>query len=190
MDINIGHQELPEFTLGQAFLVYKAPDTREVLVTKHRVENHRILPGAYVEPPAFIENKHAYWLQPGDVYRDNRTYVFTTPPKKQTLVYTGTFAKGVRPHLNGRVPQYMWALREGSLHVWRFRRHKDDYILLSPRLWNVSDDGSVCIGSMPRPKLRDGRKVVDDFWGSAFSHPSTHKHEWKGRLSTWLKSSK
>lgn len=185
MDLQVEHRNLPDLNLEQAFLVYQASKGGEALVTQHRVKDHRVLPGGFVEPPAFIPQPHAYWFQPGDVYRDNRTYVFITPAVRRRVYY----AKGVVDKTSGRRehhPQYMWAVRDGSLHVWRFRRHGNDYILLSPRLWNVNEVGSVCLGTVPPPKLSEGRKAMEDFWESAFSHPLAHKHEWKGRLSEWL----
>jgi len=189
MDINIEHRSPPDFELQQAFLVYKSTSDSRVVVTRNQIKDHRVLPGGFVEPPEFIANRHKYWIQPGDVYRDNKTYVFMTPPRRVTQHFSGGAGRKVKVWSETeRHPQYMWAVQDGNLYVWRFRKHKDDYMLLSPRLWNVSENGHVCAGTMPKPDITKGRKAMEDFWESAFSHALTQTHNWKGRLSTWLAS--
>ena len=186
MDIEVDCRESPDLELTTAFLVYRAG--QQCVVTRHRVRGQRVLPGNFVEPPEFIGGRHrTHWFQEGDVYRDNKVYVFRTPACRRKVYY----AKNVEGVTSGRLeyhPQYLWAVGDGSLHVWRYSLRNGEYYLRPPQLWNVSEGGHVCTGSMPRPKLADGRKAMEDFWGSAFSHPVPNTNKWKGRLSEWVKS--
>jgi len=186
MDVTIEANDPPELELQQAYLVYGSGQGHS-LVTHHRVQDNRVLPGRMVERPAFIGNRHSYWFQAGDIYRSHKVYIFTTPAQVKVQHFSSNRRVWSEEE---RHPQYMWAVGDGNLHVWRFRRYKDDYILLSPRLWNVSDNGSVCTGSMPKPKLSDGRKAMEDFWGSAFSHSASTNNKYKQRLSKWIANGK
>jgi PRTRC genetic system protein B len=123
------------------------------------------------------------FLPPHVLCRMPGTIVWWTPPCVRRLCYgdqQGEFSQlhGYEVHL----PAFVWRLTNGRTLAIRAvagtdRPSPDTALAVAP-VWNVYDDGGVCLGSMRAPH-RDAVECigewVDGFWGSAFTHPNANR---------------
>jgi PRTRC genetic system protein B len=109
--------------------------------------------------------------------KGDQSLVWWTPRRRRQMFYRNAEKKGAR--LDGRVfpqPALVWRVNRGSLSIRALmadERPRGGTRLAFAPFWNLSSNGSVCLGSMRHP---DGASVSSieaweqGFYESAFTH--------------------
>jgi PRTRC genetic system protein B len=109
-----------------------------------------------------------------------------TPAQRRQMFYQ--HSEGKAADLNGRIfpqPPLVWRVADGQLRIRALTENKRPYaktkLTVAP-YWNLSDNGTVCTGSMRRPGSASVAAISDwerGFYESAFTHANV------GRLTRY-----
>jgi PRTRC genetic system protein B len=114
--------------------------------------------------------------------RTRAAITWWTPTRVRPMFFSD---KAERPHLTGKLfphPPLVFRATEGGLSVWALsgnQRPTEATPLHFAPYWNVSSNGSVCLGDAQRPQTLSVNTLAsweEGFFGSYFSHPNTNKH--------------
>jgi len=187
MQIQVAIGENHRFELREALLVYG--DRQRSFVTRHEVAKNidapPVLGPAQPLTLSFLESlvrslhgSCAAEILPETVLAKNdRMIVWWTPARRRQMFYES--ADGKCAALNGRVfpqPALVWRVDSGDLKIRALCESKRPMIgtkLAVAPFWNLSEDGSVCTGSMRRPDSASVASMPDwerGFYESAFTH--------------------
>ena len=187
MDIETAIGENYQFELKEALLIYHSRGT--CFVTKHDISQSEESPPALgpAQPLArsFVEalvrslggNALAEFLPDNIVAKGDRMIAWWTPERRRPMFYRNSEEKA--KHLNGKVfpqPPLVWHVWNGSLRIRALLENKrpaaDTKLAVAP-FWNLSSDGSVCIGSMRCPDSASVATITSleqGFYESNFTH--------------------
>ena len=187
MEIHLSIGQNHRFELHEALLVYR--DRQSSFITRHDVRAQKLGPPTLgpAQPLtlAFVESlmrslggSVAPEVLPKNVLaKGDRLIVWWTPEQRRQMFYEN--AEGKMADLNGGIfpqPPLVWKVASGELSIRAIsenKRPKATTTLAVAPFWNLSDDGSVCTGTMRRP---DGASVAAlpawerGFYESAFTH--------------------
>lgn len=187
--------ERKNFVLAKAILMYEnTVREREVFATVHDViregpepRQPKLGPGSLLAA-AFLHELYTRLGRPAKplllpenvlVYT-SELLIWWTPPRLHPMY----FSDGAEDRLNvdGRIcphPALLWKVQRGSLFLRALsdsvRPQAKTPLMVAP-YWNTqAGTGSVCEGSMPRPKETDLSNILEweeGFFNSRFTHPS------------------
>jgi PRTRC genetic system protein B len=187
MQVQIAIGENHRFELREALLVYR--DQRSSFITRHDVTAQKGAPPALgpAQPltVTFIESlvrtlggSAAAEVLPENVLaKGDRMIAWWTPARRRQMFYENS--EGKAAELNGRVfpqPPLVWKVANGELSIRAFavnKRPQSTTTLAVAPLWNLSDDGRVCTGTMRRPDSASVTAIPaweQGFYESAFTH--------------------
>jgi PRTRC genetic system protein B len=187
MQIHVSIGENHRFELREALLVYG--DRQKSFVTRHEVAFQKDAPPTLgpAQPltVAFVESlvRSLSGSSDGEVLPENvlakgdRMIAWWTPARRRQMFYQNSEGKAVE--LNGKVfpqPPLVWRVKNGDLTIRALvdnRRPGSATKLAVAPLWNLSDNGRVCTGSMRRPDGATVSSIVEwerGFYESAFTH--------------------
>lgn len=142
-------------------------------LTKRFIEDMLKSLGSQLEPEVLPDN----------VLCRTRSAITWWAPARRRPMFFSVLAE--RPHLNGAEfphPALVFQATEDELSVWALAENKRPVAstpLHFAPYWNVSKNGSVCLGSSKRPPSFsvDSLDVWEEgFFGSNFSHPNANRH--------------
>jgi PRTRC genetic system protein B len=187
MQIHISVGENHRFELREALLVYG--DRQKSFVTRHEVALQKDAPPTLgpAQPltTAFVESlvRSLSGSSEGEVLPENvlakgdRMIAWWTPARRRQMFYQNS--EGKAAELNGKVfpqPPLVWRVKNGDLTIRALvenRRPDSATKLAVAPLWNLSDNGRVCTGSMRRPDTATVSSIAEwerGFYESAFTH--------------------
>jgi len=187
MEIHLSIGQNHRFELAEALLVYR--DRQASFVARHDVLAHPSGPptlgAAQPLTLAFVESLmrslggavQAEVLPDNILAKGDRLIVWWTPERRRQMFYEN--ADGKATDLNGRVfpqPPLVWKVANGELSIRALtmnKRPKAATTLAVAPFWNLSDDGSVCAGTMRRPESATVAAIPaweQGFYESAFTH--------------------
>jgi PRTRC genetic system protein B len=187
MQVHVSIGENHRFELREALLVYG--DRQKSFVTRHEVTMQKDAPPTLgpAQPLtiAFVEalvrslsgSSAAEVLPENILAKSDRMIVWWTPPRRRQMFYESSEGKAAA--LNGRAfpqPPLVWRVDGGDLMIRALRENKRPQattkLAVAP-LWNLSDNGRVCTGSMRRPDNASVAAIPEwerGFYESAFTH--------------------
>jgi PRTRC genetic system protein B len=187
MQVQIAIGENHHFELREALLVYYG--NQRTFITKHEVFNQQntapALGPAQPLTVAFIESlvRSLGGGAAAEVFPDNilaksdRMVAWWTPAQRRQMFYQ--HPEGRAADLNGRIfpqPPLVWRVCDGQLKIRALtennRPEAKTKLAVAP-YWNLSDNGTVCTGSMRRPESASVAAISDwerGFYESAFTH--------------------
>jgi PRTRC genetic system protein B len=187
MQVHVSIGENHRFELREALLVYG--DRQKSFVTRHEVALQKDAPPTLgpAQPLtiAFVESlvrslsgSCAAEVLPENVLaKGERMIVWWTPQQRRQMFYESSEGKAAA--LNGRTfpqPPLVWRVDGGDLMIRALTENKRPQTMtklaVAP-LWNLSDNGRVCTGSMRRPDSASVAAIPDwerGFYESAFTH--------------------
>jgi PRTRC genetic system protein B len=187
MQIQVSIGENHRFELREALLVYG--DRQKSFVTRHDITLQKDAPPTLgpAQPltVSFVESlvrslsgSCAAELLPENILaKGDRMIAWWTPARRRQMFYQNS--EGKVAELNGRVfsqPPLVWQVHSGDLMIRALTENKrpqsSTKLAVAP-LWNLSDNGRVCTGSMRRPDGATVSSVTDwerGFYESAFTH--------------------
>jgi PRTRC genetic system protein B len=196
MHVQIAIGENHRFELREALLIYYGNQT--TFITKHEVlKQQNTAPALGPAQPltiAFVESlvrslgsgTAAEVLPENILGKSDRMIVWWTPAQRRQLFYQ--HSEGKAADLNGRTfpqPPLVWRVGDGQLKIRALTENKrpvaETKLAVAP-YWNLSDCGTVCTGSMRRPKSASVAAIADwerGFYESAFTHANV------GRLTRY-----
>ena len=187
MEVHISIGENHRFELREALLVYG--DRQRNFVTRHQVTLHKEGPPT-LEPAqpltlGFVESLvRSLWgdssaevLPENVLAKGDRLVVWWTRACRRRMFYENAEQKARA--LNGRTfpqPPLVWRVHDGGLRIRALRENKrpdaSTTLAVAP-FWNLSDDGSVCTGTMRCPESASVASIPEwerGFYESAFTH--------------------
>jgi PRTRC genetic system protein B len=194
MQIDTAIGENYHFALHEALLVYRTGTTS--FVTRHDVTQQKDMPP--VLGPAqpltvgFIDslvrsvrgNLKVEVLPENILTKNDRMIAWWTPQRRRVMFYNNS--EGKAKEFNGKVfpqPPLVWLVLDGSLHIRALVDNKrpdaNTKLAVAP-FWNLSSDGTVCTGSMRRPKSPSVASIAS--WEQGF-YESNFTHSNVGRLT-------
>jgi PRTRC genetic system protein B len=109
--------------------------------------------------------------------KSDRMIAWWTPAQRRQMFYQ--HSEGKAADLNGRIfpqPPLVWRVADGQLKIRALTENKrpeaKTKLAVAP-YWNLSDNGTVCTGSMRRPETASVSAISDwerGFYESAFTH--------------------
>jgi PRTRC genetic system protein B len=186
-------------------LVYYGNQT--TFITKHEVFNQQntapTLGPAQPLAVAFVESlarslgggAAAEVLPENILAKSDRMIAWWTPSQRRQMFYQ--HSEGKAADLNGRIfpqPPLVWRVCDGQLKIRALVKNKrpeaKTKLAVAP-YWNLSDNGTVCTGSMRRPESASVAAISDwerGFYESAFTHANVgrltrHKGGFEGLWS-------
>ena len=187
MQVHLSIGENHRFELQEALLIYR--DRQSSFITRHdvtaREDEPPTLGPAQPLTVAFIESLMRSLngciqaeVQPANILaKTDRMVVWWTPARKRQMFYENS--EGKAAELNGRIfpqPPLVWRVSNGELCIRAFVGNKrpdgSTQLAVAP-FWNLSDNGSVCTGTMRRPDSASVASIPDwerGFYESAFTH--------------------
>jgi PRTRC genetic system protein B len=118
--------------------------------------------------------------------KSNRMIAWWTPAQRRQMFYQNS--EGKAADLSGRIfpqPPLVWRVADGQLKIRALTENKrpeaKTKLAVAP-YWNLSDNGTVCTGSMRRPESASVAAISDwerGFYESAFTHANV------GRLTRY-----
>ena len=187
MQVHVSIGENHRFELREALLVYG--DGQKSFVTRHAVAMQKDAPPTLgpAQPLtiAFVESlvrslsgsSAAEVLPENILAKGDRMIVWWTPPRRRQMFYESSEGKAAA--LNGRTfpqPPLVWRVDGGDLMIRALTENKRPQAMtklaVAP-LWNLSNNGRVCTGSMRRPDSASVAAIPDwerGFYESAFTH--------------------
>ena len=187
MQVQISIGENHRFELREALLVYG--DRQRNFVTRHQVTLHKDGPPT-LDPAqplslGFLESlvrllagrSTAEVLPENVLAKGDRMIVWWTAARRRQMFYENSECRG--RELNGRTfpqPALVWRVDNGDLKIRALaenRRPAATTTLAVAPFWNLSDDGRVCTGTMPRPDSARAASIPEwerGFYESAFTH--------------------
>jgi PRTRC genetic system protein B len=205
MQVQIAIGENHRFELREALLVYYGNQT--TFVTKHEATPQQntapTLGPAQPLTAAFVESLvrslgggAAAEVFPENVLaKSDRMITWWIPAQRRQMFYQ--HSEGKAADLNGRVfpqPPLVWRVADGQLKIRALTANKrpdaETKLAVAP-YWNLSDSGTVCTGSMRRPKNASVAVICGwerGFYESAFTHANVgrltrHKGGFEGLWS-------
>ena len=187
MEIHLSIGQNHCFELREALLVYR--DRQSSFITRHDVQAQKSGPPTLgpAQPLtlAFVESLMrslgggvaAEVLPENVLAKGDRLIVWWTPEQRRQMFYESAEGKAV--DLNGQVfpqPPLVWKVENGELTIRALcanKRPQATTTLAVAPLWNLSDDGRVCTGTMRRPDSATVAAIPDwerGFYESAFTH--------------------
>jgi PRTRC genetic system protein B len=185
VDIEIG--QMHRFELREALLIYR--EGRRSFITRHEVlaQKHGppVLGVAQALTTAFVESlaeslggsAAAEVLSESILAKSDRMIAWWTPRRSRRMFYEN--AEGKMQTLNGKFfpqPPLVWKVIHGGLSLRALAENKrpnaETKLAVAP-FWNLSDDGSVCLGSMRCPESTSVASIEaweKGFYESAFTH--------------------
>ncbi len=194
MKVEVSIGEMHRFELRDALLIYR--ENRRSFITWHTVTAQKqappVLGPAQPLTTAFIEDL-AESLSGGAVIellpenvlaKTDRMIAWWTPRRVRRMFFENSEGKAqILSGENFPQPPLVWRAAQGELKIralWENRRPKADTTLAVAPFWNLSDDGSVCLGSMRCPESVSVRSI--DAWERGF-YESAFTHANVGRLT-------
>jgi PRTRC genetic system protein B len=196
MQVQIAIGENHRVALREALLVYHGNQT--TFVTKHEVATQQsaapTLGPAQPLTVAFVESlvRSLGGGAAAEVFPENilaksdRMIAWWTPAQRRQMFYQ--HSEGKAADLNGRIfpqPPLVWRVADGQLRIRALTENKrpdaKTKLTVAP-YWNLSDNGTVCTGSMRRPGSASVAAISDwerGFYESAFTHANV------GRLTRY-----
>jgi len=196
MQVQIAIGENHRFELREALLVYCGNQT--TFITKHGVLNRQnkapSLGPAQPLTVAFVESlvRSLGGGAAAEVFPENilaksdRMIAWWAPAQRRQMFYQ--HSEGKVADLNGRIfpqPPLVWRVADGQLKIRALTENKrpesKTKLAVAP-YWNLSDNGTVCTGSMRRPENASVAAISDwerGFYESAFTHANV------GRLTRY-----
>jgi PRTRC genetic system protein B len=187
MQVQIAIGENHRFELREALLVYYGNQT--TFITKHDVKTQQntapTLGPAQPLTIAFVESivgslggGVAAEVFPENILaKSDRMITWWTPAQRRQMFYQNS--EGKAADLNGRSfpqPPLVWRVADGQLKIRALTENKrpeaKTKLAVAP-YWNLSDNGTVCTGSMRRPESASVAAMPDwerGFYESAFTH--------------------
>src|ERR1700759_3395469 len=166
MEVGITIGEMHRFELLEALLIY-TENRNGAFITRHAVTPQEAGPPTLgpAQPltMAFVESlvrsiggeARAEVLPENVLAKTDRLLCWWTPPRQRQMFYKNAEEKCRA--LNGKVfpqPPLVWRVSDGGLSLRALttnRRPRADTKLAVAPYWNMSDDGTVCTGTMRRP---------------------------------------
>jgi PRTRC genetic system protein B len=187
MQVQIAIGENHRFELREALLVYHGNQT--TFITKHEVlKPQNTAPALGPAQPltvAFVESlvcslggRAAAEVFPDKILaKRDRMIAWWTPAQRRQMFYQ--HSEGKAADLNGHIfpqPPLVWLVADGQLKIRALTVNKrpdaKTKLAVAP-YWNLSDCGTVCMGSMRRPESASVAAISDwerGFYESAFTH--------------------
>jgi PRTRC genetic system protein B len=187
MQVQIAIGENHRFELREALLVYYGNQT--TFITKHEVTTHQsAAPSLGPAQPltmTFVESLvrslrggAAAEVFPEKILaKSDRMITWWTPAQRRQMFYQ--HSEGKAAGLNGRIfpqPPLIWRVADGQLKIRALTQDKrpeaKTKLAVAP-YWNLSDNGTVCTGSMRRPGSASVAAISAwerGFYESAFTH--------------------
>jgi PRTRC genetic system protein B len=185
VEVEIG--QMHRFELREALLIYR--EGRRSFITRHDVLAQRqgppVLGVAQPLTTVFVENlaeslggsASSEVLSSNILAKSNRMIAWWTPRRRRRMFYENS--EGKMRMLNGMLfpqPPLVWRVTHGSLGIRALAENKrpnaDTRLAVAP-FWNLSEDGSVCLGSMRCPESSSVASIEGwekGFYESAFTH--------------------
>ncbi len=185
VEVEIG--QMHRFELREALLIYR--EGRRSFITRHEVVAQKQGPPALgVAQPlttAFVENlaeslggsAAAEVLSENILAKSDRMIAWWTPRRRRQMFFENP--EGKMQRLNGKLfpqPPLVWKVIHGGLSIRALAENKrpnaETKLAVAP-FWNLSDDGSVCLGSMRCPESTSVGSIEGwekGFYESAFTH--------------------
>jgi PRTRC genetic system protein B len=189
MDVGIAIGENHRFELREALLIY-CENRNAAFVTRHHVlkANKSGIPSLGPAQPLTVnfveelvhsfEGRTASEILPENILaKTNRLICWWTPRQRRQMFYAN--AEHRAEELNGKIfaqPPLVWRAEDGQVQIRALRENRrpgaETKLAVAP-YWNLSDDGTLCTGSMRRPS---GTSVATTalwergFYESAFTH--------------------
>jgi len=185
VEVSIG--EMRRFELSDALLVYR--ENRRSFITWHAVTAQRqgppLLGPAQPLTTAFVEDlavslsggARAEVLPKNVLAKTDRMIAWWTKRRVRRMFFEN--AEGKAQQLSGKLfpqPPLVWKVAHGELKIRALCENKwpnaKTTVAVAP-FWNLSDDGSVCLGSMRCPESASAGSIEAwerGFYESAFTH--------------------
>ena len=185
VEVEIG--QMHRFELREALLIYR--EGRRSFITRHDVlaqkQGPPVLGVAQPLTTAFVENlaeslggsAAAEVLSENILAKSDRMIAWWTPRRRRQMYFENP--EGKMQTLNGKQfpqPPLVWKVIHGSLSIRALAENKrpnaGTKLAVAP-FWNLSDDGSVCLGSMRCPESTSVGSIEGwekGFYESAFTH--------------------
>jgi PRTRC genetic system protein B len=190
-------------------LIYR--EGRRSFITRHEVVGQKHGPPTLgVAQPltiAFVEalveslggSTTAEVLPESVLAKSDRMIAWWTPRRRRQMFFENR--EGKMQKLNGKIfpqPPLVWRVTHGSLSIRALAENKrpaSHTILAVAPFWNLSDDGTVCLGSMKHPESASAASIgawERGFYESAFTHANVgrltrheggHEALWAGLAS-------
>jgi PRTRC genetic system protein B len=188
MDVGIAIGENHRFELSEALLIY-CQNRNAAFITRHQVlrDNSgtpslgpaRSLTVSFVEDlTRSLGGRTAAEILPDNILaKTDRMIAWWTPRQHRQMFYQNAEKKS--EELNGRIfpqPALVWRAQDGELKIRALKQNQrpsaETKLAVAP-FWNLSDDGTLCTGSMRRPTGSSAATVAlweRGFYESAFTH--------------------
>lgn len=194
MKVEIAIGEMHRFELRDALLIYR--ENRRSFITWHtvtaQIQGPPVMGPAQPLTTSFVEDLAeslsggavAELLPENVLAKTDRMIAWWTPRCVRRMFFEN--AEGKAQILSGKnfpQPPLVWRVAQGELKIralWENRRPKADTALAVAPFWNLSDDGSVCLGSMRCPESASVGSI--DAWERGF-YESAFTHANVGRLT-------
>jgi PRTRC genetic system protein B len=185
VEVEIG--QMHRFELCEALLIYR--EGRRSFITRHEVlaqkQGPPVLGAAQPLTTAFVENlaeslggsPAAEVLSENILAKSDRMMAWWTPRRQRQMYFENP--EGKMQKLNGKQfpqPPLVWKVIHGGLFIRALAENKrpsaETRLAVAP-FWNLSDDGSVCLGSMRCPGSTSVESIKGwekGFYESAFTH--------------------
>ena len=187
MKVEVSIGEMHRFELRDALLIYR--EGRRSFITWHAVTAQKqgppLLGPAQPLATAFVEDLAeslsggvtAEVLPESVLAKTDRMIAWWTPRRVHRMFFEN--AEGKAQQLNGKLfpqPPLVWRVAHGDLKIRALSENKrpeaQTTLAVAP-FWNLSDDGSVCLGSMRCPESASVGSIEAwerGFYESAFTH--------------------
>jgi PRTRC genetic system protein B len=187
MKVEIAIGEMHRFELSDALLIYR--ENRRSFITWHTVTAQKqgppLLGPAQPLTTAFVEDlavslsgaARAEVLPRNVLAKTDRMIAWWTPRRVRRMFFEN--AEGKAQQLSGKLfpqPPLVWKVVHGELKIRALcestRPEAQTPLAVAP-FWNLSDDGSVCLGSMRCPESASAASIEAwerGFYESAFTH--------------------
>jgi PRTRC genetic system protein B len=188
MDVGIAIGENHRFELSEALLIY-CENRNAAFITRHQVlRDNSGTPSLGPARPltvSFVEDltrslggRTAAEILPDNILvKTDRMIAWWTPRQRRQMFYQNAEKKS--EELNGRIfpqPALVWRAQDGELKIRALKQNQrpnaETELAVAP-FWNLSDDGTLCTGSMRRPTGSSVATVAlweRGFYESAFTH--------------------
>lgn len=187
MNVHLSIGQNHRFELHEALLVYRSGDNS--FITHHGITRQEQGPPSLgpAQPltMSFVDSllrslrrsNDAEVLPENILAKGDRSIVWWTPRRERQMFYRSY--KEDCSHLDGKVfpqPPLVWRVCRGGLAVRALMEEKRPgaatKLAFAP-FWNLSNDGTVCLGSMRHPDASSVAAIGDweqGFYESAFTH--------------------
>jgi len=187
MKVEVSIGEMHRFELRDALLIYR--ESRRSFITLHAVTAQKqgppLLGPAQPLTTAFVEDlavslsggTRAEVLPKNVLAKTDRMIAWWTPRRVRRMFFEN--AEGKAQQLSGRLfpqPPLVWKVAHGDLKIRALceneRPNAKTTLAVAP-FWNLSDDGSVCLGSMRCPESTSSGSIEAwerGYYESAFTH--------------------